>query len=93
MGVSEDMIGRVFNGMGNPIDGGPELIAEQKLDIEGIAINPVARDYPSQFIQTGVSAIDGLNTLVLEDKTSYIFSIRTSACRFLLHRLQGRHQL
>lgn len=68
LGVSEDMIGRVFNGMGLPIDNGPELIAEKKLDIEGIAINPVSRDYPSEFIQTGVSAIDGLNTLVRGQK-------------------------
>lgn len=68
LGVSEDMIGRVFNGMGNPIDDGPALIAEDKLDINGIAINPVARDFPSEFIQTGVSAIDGLNTLVRGQK-------------------------
>ena len=68
LGVSEDMIGRVFNGMGHPIDGGPQLIPEAKLDIEGVAINPVARDYPSEFIQTGVSAIDGLNTLVRGQK-------------------------
>lgn len=68
LGVSEDMIGRVFNGMGNPNDGGPDLIPEKKLDINGIAINPVARDYPSEFIQTGVSAIDGLNTLVRGQK-------------------------
>lgn len=68
LSVSEDMIGRVFNGMGRPKDGGPDLIAEDKLDINGIAINPVARDYPSEFIQTGVSAIDGLNTLVRGQK-------------------------
>lgn len=68
LGVSEDMIGRVFDGMGNPKDGGPDLIPEAKLDINGIAINPVARDYPSEFIQTGVSAIDGLNTLVRGQK-------------------------
>lgn len=68
LGVSEDMIGRVFNGMGQPKDKGPELIPEEKRDINGIAINPVARDYPSEFIQTGVSAIDGLNTLVRGQK-------------------------
>lgn len=62
--VSEDMMGRFFDGMGNPKDGGPALIPDEKLYINGIAINPVARDYPSEFIQTGVSAIDGLNTLV-----------------------------
>ena len=68
LSVSEDMIGRVFDGMGKPKDGGPDLIPEDKLDINGIAINPVARDYPSEFIQTGVSAIDGLNTLVRGQK-------------------------
>lgn len=68
LGVSEDMIGRVFNGMGQPKDDGPELIPEMRKDINGIAINPVARDYPSEFIQTGVSAIDGLNTLVRGQK-------------------------
>lgn len=68
LNVSEDMIGRVFDGMGNPADDGPKLIPEKKLDINGEAINPVARDYPSEFIQTGVSAIDGLNTLVRGQK-------------------------
>lgn len=66
--VSEDMIGRVFSGLGETIDGKPEIIAEKRLDINGIAINPVSRDYPSEFIQTGVSAIDGLNTLVRGQK-------------------------
>ena len=64
LGVSEDMLGRVFSGMGKPIDGGPELIAEKKMDINGLPMNPSARVYPDEFIQTGVSAIDGLNTLV-----------------------------
>ncbi len=68
LGVSEDMIGRVFDGMGRPKDNGPKIIPEKTLDIEGIAINPVARDYPAEFIQTGVSAIDGLNTLVRGQK-------------------------
>ncbi len=68
LSVSEDMVGRVFDGMGNPKDGGPELIPDAKLDINGMAINPVARDYPSEFIQTGISAIDGLNTLVRGQK-------------------------
>ena len=63
LGVSEDMLGRVFSGMGKPIDGGPELIAEKKMDINGLPMNPSARVYPDEFIQTGVSAIDGLNTL------------------------------
>ena len=68
LGVSEDMIGRIFDGLGNPIDKGPKIIPEKTLDINGTAINPVARDYPSEFIQTGVSAIDGLNTLVRGQK-------------------------
>lgn len=68
LGVSEDMLGRVFDGMGNPIDGGPEIIPEKRIDINGVPINPAARDYPSEFIETGVSAIDGLNTLVRGQK-------------------------
>ena len=68
LGVSEDMLGRVFDGMGKPIDDGPKIIPEKRLDINGEAINPVARDYPSEFIQTGISAIDGLNTLVRGQK-------------------------
>ncbi len=68
LNVSEDMLGRVFNGMGNPIDGGPEIIPEARLDINGQPINPYSRDYPNEFIQTGISAIDGLNTLVRGQK-------------------------
>jgi V/A-type H+-transporting ATPase subunit B len=68
IGVSEDMLGRIFDGMGRPKDGGPKIIAEKRLDIAGEAINPVARNYPSEFIQTGISAIDGLNTLVRGQK-------------------------
>ncbi|AID44264.1 V-type ATP synthase subunit B [Candidatus Arthromitus sp. SFB-mouse-Japan] len=68
LGVSEDMLGRVFDGMGKPKDNGPDIIPEFKRDINGIAINPVARDYPSEFIQTGISAIDHLNTLVRGQK-------------------------
>lgn len=68
LGVSESMIGRVFDGLGNPIDGGPEIIPEHQRDINGTPINPVARDYPDEFIQTGVSVIDGLNTLVRGQK-------------------------
>ena len=67
-GVSPDILGRVFNGMGKPIDDGPEIIPEKRLDINGAPINPAAREYPSEFIQTGVSAIDGLNTLVRGQK-------------------------
>ena len=68
LAVSEDMLGRVFNGMGQPIDGGPDLIAEEYFDINGLPMNPAARAYPAEFIQTGVSAIDGLNTLVRGQK-------------------------
>ncbi|MGI6030685.1 MAG: V-type ATP synthase subunit B [Eubacteriales bacterium] len=68
LAVSDDMLGRVFDGMGRPKDGGPEIIPQQKLDINGLPMNPAARDYPSEFIQTGVSAIDGLNTLVRGQK-------------------------
>lgn len=66
--VSEDMVGRVFDGMGKIMDEGPDIIAEKHLDIDGQAINPVARDYPDEFIQTGISAIDHLNTLVRGQK-------------------------
>lgn len=68
LGVSPDMLGRIFDGMGRPIDGGPEIIPEKRIDINGLPINPAARDYPDEFIQTGVSAIDGLNTLVRGQK-------------------------
>jgi V/A-type H+-transporting ATPase subunit B len=68
LGVSEDMLGRVFDGMGNPIDGGPEILPDAYMDINGLPMNPAARNYPSEFIQTGVSAIDGLNTLVRGQK-------------------------
>ena len=68
LAVSEDMLGRVFDGMGNPRDGGAPLIAEKRMDINGEPINPAARDYPNEFIQTGISAIDGLNTLVRGQK-------------------------
>ncbi len=68
LAVSEDMLGRVFNGMGKPIDGGPEIFAEAHLDINGLPMNPAARAYPAEFIQTGVSTIDGLNTLVRGQK-------------------------
>ena len=68
LGVSEDMLGRIFDGMGNPIDNGPKIIPDKRFDINGEAINPVSRDFPSEFIQTGISAIDGLNTLVRGQK-------------------------
>ena len=65
LGVSEDMLSRVFDGLGRPIDGGPEIL---RVDINGLPMNPAARNYPQEFIQTGVSAIDGLNTLVRGQK-------------------------
>ena len=68
LSVSPEMLGRVFDGMGRPADGGPDIIAEKRLDINGLPMNPAARDYPAEFIQTGVSAIDGLNTLVRGQK-------------------------
>ncbi|HWQ77822.1 MAG TPA: V-type ATP synthase subunit B [Anaerovoracaceae bacterium] len=68
LAVSMDLLGRVFDGLGRPIDGGPPIIADKRLDINGIPMNPAARDYPAEFIQTGISAIDGLNTLVRGQK-------------------------
>ena len=68
LGVSEDMLGRVFDGLGRTIDGGPDILPEKRMDINGLPMNPAARAYPSEFIQTGVSAIDGLNTLVRGQK-------------------------
>jgi V/A-type H+-transporting ATPase subunit B len=68
LAVSSDMLGRVFGGLGNPIDKGPEILPEQRLDINGTPMNPAARNYPNEFIQTGVSSIDGLNTLVKGQK-------------------------
>ena len=68
IGVSLDMLGRVFGGTGNPIDGGPEIIPEKELDINGSPMNPSAREFPAEFIQTGVSTIDGMNTLVRGQK-------------------------
>nr|MBN1164680.1 V-type ATP synthase subunit B [Candidatus Krumholzibacteriota bacterium] len=67
-GVSEEIMGRVFNGLGQPIDGGPPPRAEMMMDVNGLPINPTARDYPKKFIQTGISAIDGMNTLVRGQK-------------------------
>ncbi len=68
LGVSGDMLGRVFDGLGRPIDGGPDILPEERRDINGLPMNPAARRYPSEFIQTGISAIDGLNTLVRGQK-------------------------
>ncbi len=68
LGVSEDMLGRVFDGLGHPADGGPEILPEFRRDINGLPMNPASRNYPEEFIQTGVSSIDGLNTLVRGQK-------------------------
>jgi len=62
--VSKDMLGRIFNGRGDPIDGGAPIIPEAYLDVNGDPINPFSRDFPSEFIQTGISTIDGMNPLV-----------------------------
>src|SRR5690606_36034331 len=66
--VSPDILGRVFAGAGNPIDGGPRIIPDKRLDINGNPINPYARAYPSEFIQTGISSIDCMNPLVRGQK-------------------------
>ena len=68
LGVSEDMLGRVFDGLGRPADDGPQILPKARMDINGLAMNPAARSYPQEFIQTGISAIDGLNTLVRGQK-------------------------
>jgi len=68
LSVARDMLGRILSGAGDPIDGGPPVIAEKRLDILGAAINPYSRDSPREFIQTGISTIDGLNTLVKGQK-------------------------
>lgn len=89
LGVSEDMLGRVFDGLGRPIDGGPEILPEARLDVNGLPMNPAARSYPEEFIQTGVSAIDGLNTLVRGQKLP-ISLHPASRMHSLLRRSQGR---
>lgn len=68
LGVSPDILGRVFDGLGKPVDNGPEIIPDKLININGLPINPAARNYPNEFIQTGISAIDGLNTLVRGQK-------------------------
>ncbi len=68
LAVSEDMLGRVFSGLGTPRDGGAPVVPDKIMDVNGMPINPAARDYPNEFIQTGISAIDGLNTLVRGQK-------------------------
>ena len=68
MNLSEDILARVFNGVGSPIDGGPAIVPKKREDMNGSPINPTARDYPNEFIQTGISTIDGMNTLVRGQK-------------------------
>ena len=68
IGVSADMLGRIFNGIGKPIDGGPDIIPDKELDVNGSPMNPAARQFPAEFIQTGISTIDGMNTLVRGQK-------------------------
>ena len=68
LSVSRDMLGRVFNGRGDPIDDGAAILAETKLDINGMPMNPFSRDFPSEFIQTGISTIDGMNPMVRGQK-------------------------
>ncbi len=68
LGLSSDMLGRAFSGLGVPRDGGPEIVPDERIDITGLPINPYSRDVPSEFIQTGVSTIDGMNTLVRGQK-------------------------
>ncbi len=68
LGVSEDMLGRVFDGLGRPTDGGPEILPDARMDVNGLPMNPASRAYPQEFIETGISAIDGLNTLVRGQK-------------------------
>src|SRR3989449_10419371 len=68
LNVSRDMLGRILSGAGEPIDGGPPILPEQRVEITGSAINPYSREHPAEFIQTGISTIDGLNTLVRGQK-------------------------
>jgi V/A-type H+-transporting ATPase subunit B len=68
MPVSGDMLGRILSGSGDPLDGGPPIVPEDRLDIAGAAINPYAREFPRQFIQTGISTLDGMNTLIRGQK-------------------------
>lgn len=74
LGVTEEMLGRVFNGLGKAIDGGPQPAARESLNVNGLPINPVSRKYPRDFIQTGISLIDGMNTLIRGQKLP-IFSV------------------
>ena len=82
LAVSEDMLGRVFSGMGRPIDGGPEIIPDERVDVNGVPMNPAARVYPNEFIQTGISAIDGLDKFVwiyAWSEAAYLLRFRSAA--------------
>ena len=76
--VSEEMLGRTFNGIGQPIDGLGDIISDVKLDINGKPLNPVTREYPRNYIRTGISAIDGLTTLIRGTETAHLLRQRTS---------------
>ena len=78
MRVGLGLLGRVFNGLGKPVDGYPEIISSKFMNVNGNPINPYSRDYPRDFIQTGISAIDGMNSLVRGQKLP-IFSVQGSA--------------
>jgi len=71
--VGEGIVGRIFNGLGEPIDGYPPILSSDLRDINGLPINPSARVYPRDFIQTGISAIDGMNTLIRGQKVADFF--------------------
>lgn len=92
LAVSEDMLGRVFSGMGRPIDGGPEIIPDERVDVNGVPMNPAARVYPNEFIQTGISAIDGLNTLVRGQKLPIFSGSGLPRTQSWLHRLHVRQR-
>ena len=86
--LSLDVLGRIFDGSGRPIDDGPQIIAEKKLDINGNPLNPYARDYPNDFIQTGISSIDVLNTLS-EVKSCLFFPVQDCPMQNLLLKSPG----
>ena len=79
MPVAEEMLGRIFDGLGNPIDGGPEPLTDRYADVNGQPINPTARVYPRDYIQTGISSIDGLNTLLRGQKLPIVLWCRHAA--------------
>ncbi len=91
LGVSEQMIGRVFDGLGRVKDGGVEIVPEKFMDINGEVINPAARDYPDEFIQTGISSIDHLNTLVRGQKLP-IFLVLVCLIKNWLRKLRVKHK-